>query len=537
MLAVPVKNIDLFSKVSWEALTYFNFYRFLIAFLFVSLYWIGQLPEPLGQYDRHLFGVTAHIYLLVSVGAQLVVRIKFPAYFIQVTANIFADIILVTVMMYASAGLSSGFGMLLVIAVAGGSLLSSGRIGILYASVATILVLGHEVYMQLQQYGVTPNYTHAGFLGITFFVTSIISRRLAGKVEESEALAEQRGQDLKNLAQLNDNIVQRLQSGVIVLDEKLNIKLLNESAKRLMNVSKQKYEEKVTEFIPGLAAHLENWMKNSYSQPVTINMGKENVEVLMSISRLGAGDNFNILIFLEEMSPLRQRAQQMKLASLGRLTASIAHEIRNPLGAISHAGQLLSESEILGEEDKRLTKIIDEHSKRVNNIIENVMRISRREPSIPAEIELVSWLVEFIDEFCSSHDLDNEAIKLNIHAKKIWARMDPGQLNQILWNLCENGMRYSKSEPLLVLDCVVRDDSGRPYIDITDHGSGISADIEENLFEPFFTTSSKGAGLGLYIARELCEANQATLNLHANSKDGCSFRINFSHPEKQHILV
>jgi two-component system, NtrC family, sensor histidine kinase PilS len=534
---VSKKNIDKSQKVSWEALTYFNFYRFLISFLFVSLYWIGQLPEPLGDYDRKLFGIAAHIYLLVSVCAQLLVRLKLPTYVIQVAVNVFLDIVIITILMYASAGLNSGFGMLLVISVAGGSLLSSGKMGILYASVATILVLGHEGYMQLQQFGVTPNYTHAGFLGITFFVTAVISRRLAGKVEQSEALAAQRGLDLQNLAQLNENIVQRLQSGIIVLNESLDIRLLNESAKRLINISKDIYTEKITEYFPELTEYLENWLKESYSQPVTIKMGETGIEVLISFSRLGSGENFNILIFLEDVSPLRQRAQQMKLASLGRLTASIAHEIRNPLGAISHAGQLLSESDSLGQEDSRLTNIIEEHSKRVNNIIENVMRISRREPSVPTEIELVSWLKEFLDEFSSSHELDSDAIKLNNQTREIKARMDPGQLNQVLWNLCANGIRYSKKKPLLELDCAVREDSKRPYIDITDHGTGVSPDVEDHLFEPFFTTSSRGAGLGLYIAKELCEANQATLNLQLNNKNGCTFRINFSHPEKQHILV
>ncbi len=525
------------STVSWEALTYLNFYRFLISFLFASLYWIGQLPEPLGEYDRNLFGIAAHIYLLVSVCAQLLVRLKKPAYVLQVATNVFIDIFVVTTMMYASAGLGSGFGMLLVISVAGGSLLSPGQTGILYASVATILVLGHEGYMQLRQFGVMHNYTHAGFLGITFFVTAVICRRLASKVEESEALAAQRGRDLQNLAQLNENIVQRLQSGVIVLDDALNLKLLNESAKRLMDVSKDIYGKKITEYFPELAEHLENWLDKSYSQAVTINMGEGSVEVSMSFSRLGSGKNFNILVFLEEISPLRQRAQQMKLASLGTLTASIAHEIRNPLGAISHAGQLLSESESLGKEDSRLTNIIEDHSKRVNNIIENVMRISRREASVPTEVELVSWLRGFVEEFQSSHELSNEAIKLSVPKKGITARMDPGQLNQVLWNLCENGMRYSKNNPLLELKCAIREDSRRPYIDISDNGTGISSAIEEQLFDPFCTTSSKGAGLGLYISKDLCEANQATLKLQLNTSKGCTFRVNFSHPEKQHILI
>ena len=152
-------------------------------------------------------------------------------------------------------------------------------------------------------------------------------------------------------------------------------------------------------------------------------------------------------------------------------------------------------------------------------------------------IELAGWLKDFVNEFVYSHEIERDAIRLNIGKKKIKASMDPGQLNQVMWNLCENALRYSNKIPLLTIACDVRDDSKRPYIDITDSGTGIPTDVEHHLFEPFFTTSPKGAGLGLYIAKDLCEANQATLNLQSNSINGCTFRINFSHPEKQHILV
>ncbi len=532
-----MKTIEKSQKISWEALTYFNFYRFLISFLFVSLYWIGHLPEPLGEYDRNIFGIAAHIYLFVSISAQLLVRVKVPAYVIQVAVNVFLDIAIITVMMYASAGLNSGFGMLLVISVAGGSLLSSGKMGILYASVATIMVLGHEGYMQLQQTGVTPHYTHAGFLGITFFAAALISHALAKRVAVSEALAEERAVDLENLAILNEHIVQRLQSGIVVLDDAFRVVLVNESATQLLGITNVPQSADLSEISSELDRKMHEWIESTGRQSTIIKLGNEKVEIQASFTRLKLEKKFEILIFLEDVSTLRQRAQQMKLASLGRLTASIAHEVRNPLGAISHAGQLLMEADSITDENRRLTTIIDEQSRRVNNIIENVMSISRREKAVPTIVKLDEWLEKFKQEFVNRNELRPEALKLLVGSDNIYATMDPEQLYQVLWNLSENAIRYSSENPLLEIRCEIMREMQRPYIDVIDRGPGIAADVEEQLFEPFFTTSSEGSGLGLYIARELCEANQASLRLNANTEQGCCFRIYFSHHEKQHNII
>ncbi|NKB38887.1 MAG: PAS domain-containing protein [Gammaproteobacteria bacterium] len=525
------------TKVSWEALTYFNFYHFLISFLFVSLFWIGQLPEPLGEYDSQLFGITAHIYLFISIAAQLLVRLKSPPYVLQVGTSVFIDIIIITIMMYASAGLNSGFGMLLVIAVAGGSLLSSGKTGILYAAVTTIMVLGHEAYMHLQQIGVTPNYTHAGFLGITFFATAIISHALAKRVEVSEALAEERADDLEKLAILNEHIVQRLQSGIVVLDDSFSVVLVNESARQLLGIDADSTFSTLSEISAELDLRAREWLELTGRHSTIIKLGNENLDIQASFTRIKLERKFEVLIFLEDMSTIRQRAQHLKLASLGRLTASIAHEIRNPLGAISHAGQLLFESESISDENRRLTTIISDQSKRVNNIIENVMSISRREKATPTVVKLDEFLEKFSQELRTRHQLQADDVQIIVKTTNIYVNMDPSQLHQVLWNLSENGIRYSKNSPLLVIYCDIVKATQRPYIDIIDCGSGMEKNVEEQLFEPFFTTSAGGSGLGLYIARELCEANQATLNLHSNTESGCCFRIYFSHHEKQHTII
>jgi len=522
---------------SWQALTWYNLYRFLIAFLFVSMYWIGQLPEPLGIYDRNVFALASHLLLFVSIAALFFIKIRQPPFFYQVTGHVLLDIVLIAAFIYSSAGLNSGFGMLMVIAIAGGSILIAGRIGFFFAAMATITVLGHEVYLEFSPNRPAPNYTHAAFLGITYFLTAMISHALAKRVELSEALAEQRAVDLKNLGRLNEYIVQRLQSGILVLDDDLHIRLSNESAKNLLTVTEDLQHRDLEGIAPALAHAVRKWVEGNSAGMSTIKPVSSGVDVQVSLSRLNLGDRTEILVFLDDVSRLRQQAQQLKLASLGRLTASIAHEVRNPLGAISHAGQLLSESELLKEEDRRLTAIINEQSGRINSIIESVMRISRRERPIPAAVNLYQWLEKFLEEFRSRHQLDKSAILFEMLSRDIHANMDPGQLQQVMWNICENGIRYSKGHPLLEIRCGIQAESGRPFIDIIDHGNGMASEIADHLFEPFITSEARGTGLGLFIARELCEVNQATLDLYSNTVKGCCFRINFSHPDRKQVIA
>jgi len=210
---------------------------------------------------------------------------------------------------------------------------------------------------------------------------------------------------------------------------------------------------------------------------------------------------------------MAQQAQQLKLASLGRLTASIAHEIRNPLSAITHAGQLLDEAEQINPADRRLTEIIQTHSKRVNTIIENVMQLSRRQQTHSEELNLGRWLRDFYQEFC--HDNPGSADIMNIHLypENIMVRFDSSQLTQIVTNLCKNSIRHCRASdaPWILLRAGLSDDGNRPFLEITDNGPGVADEDINKLFEPFFTSANEGTGLGLYIARELGESNQTQL--------------------------
>ena len=459
----------------------------------------------------------------------MLIKLKIPRYNLQVAGHALIDIIIISLMMYASGGLNSGFGMLLVIAVAGGSILRAGKIAILFAAIASLVVLCQELYFDFVLYSISVNYIHAGLLGITFFITAILGHILANQVQQSEELAKQRAVDIENLSLLNDYIIQRMQSGVIVLDDESRIRMLNESAKIYLGIKSDVYYKSIDGVLPVLSAKLKSWLDNKGEHTVIFRPTLGNADLRATFTKLNPEARFGVLIFLEDVSRLQQQAQQMKINSLGRLAASIAHEVRNPLGAISHASQLLLESDSLKREDKHLTEIIMQHSDRVNTIIENTLKISRREPSVAQSIQLKGWLEDFIQDFSKQHKLGTNAIELSVRPEDMAISIDPDQLHQIVMNLSENALRYSTKMPLLKYNCGADKDKKIAYLEIIDQGAGILEDDLEHLFEPFFTTEAGGSGLGLYIAKELCEANQAYLTLHKNTPKGCCFKINFTY--------
>ncbi len=510
---------------NWRALRFFNLYRLIISGLFVVLVVTKNLPPPLGADNLHLFRLLAVAYLLIAIALQVLLERRLAAVPLQLFTEVGVDVLFITGMMYASGGVGSGFGMLLVTTIAGGSLLSPGRMAFFYAACAALAVLGEEIYaytVDLRDI----NYAQAGFLGGSYFVTALTAYVLASRIRESEALAERRGQDLANLARLNEHIVQRMQSGVLVLDAAGRVRLSNDAARRLLGLERPPGDWSLNELPAGLASRYRRWRASGAVDVTPLRVETSGMEVLSSFLALEGGGT---LVFLEDAAVMRQRAQQLKLASLGRLTASIAHEIRNPLGAISHAAQLLSEPDTADVENRQLTRIIHEHSQRVNTIIENVMSLSRRDAAAPERLLLRDWLDKFVIELKLRHQLPDGAVAVALAPADIAVRVDPSQLHQILWNLCENALRYSRDrQPRLELRGHVHPQTRRPCLDVIDYGPGIPASARDHIFEPFFTTEHSGTGLGLYLAAELCEANQAGLTLHANSPQGCCFRIQFA---------
>jgi two-component system sensor histidine kinase PilS (NtrC family) len=528
MPASGVRDTLSVSPTHWQALRLLTFYRVVLAGLLTVLHFALAENNPFNVELPELFRSTLLTYLAFGIAAGFSTRLRWPGYRFQALLQVLADIGAIALLMHASGGIASSLGILLVIAVVVGALVLPGRTAYLFAAIASLTILFETSLASLSLDKTNAGHlTRAGLMGAVLFVAAGLAHILAIRARESAALAEQRGIDLANLEQLNQYIVQQLESGLLVIDPDRNIRLANDNARAMlaMDIGTR---PRLNNLAPGLAEQFNRWLGDRLWQPLPVDIPGSGVTVIPRFSELATPTGKGALILLDDSTRLAQQTQQLKLASLGRLTASIAHEIRNPLGAISHAAQLLGESDSLDSGDRRLTEIICNHTQRVNDIIENVLQLSRRSASQPQELPVSEWLERFREDFTQSQGVDIEQVRLDIDPEARYIHADPGHLHQVLTNLCENALRHSPVDERKITLRARREDHSSMSLEVIDSGPGIDAAVAEKMFEPFFTTASTGTGLGLYIARELCEINQAQLSYHSDGDGGSRFRIQFS---------
>jgi two-component system sensor histidine kinase PilS (NtrC family) len=382
-------------------------------------------------------------------------------------------------------------------------------------------------------------YLPVGILGAATFVIAAVVQLLRTRIIETEALAAQRGLDLRNLVELNEYIIQHLRESIVVVDGEERIRLINGSAAKHLRSGARAADETLRAVSPPLAEQLATWRAQAFGaeQVAPFSSADGSTNILPHFAPLGGDRTGGVVIFLEDTSLIAERVQQAKLAALGRLSASIAHEIRNPLGAMSHAGQLLAESPGIGQEGQRLTDIIRVNARRVSQIVESVLALSRRKQARPERLQLLPWLEDFAREFVQTLELYEGAVAVNAVSRDIDAEMDPTHLHQIVWNLCDNAVKYASATAGAIaveLSCGYLETSGRPYLEVADRGPGIEPANVDEIFEPFFTGQPGGTGLGLYISRELAERNGATLRYYARPGGGSLFRVVFADPGRWH---
>jgi two-component system sensor histidine kinase PilS (NtrC family) len=519
------------SEIGRRELYFFNLFRVFQAIVIAGLVFSAWL---LGwtQLDHPLVGATsAVIYLVLALHALLQTRRWRHDVIGKVGAALALDIAATTIAMYALANPPTAIAMLLLVNVGAGALLLPPRLAALFAALAALGVLGQCLYGRILEHE-DRNLLEAGLYGLSYFATATLCYVLGKQMRETEALAEQRGIDLANLAQINELIIRRMRTGVLVVDDANRVHRWNESAWALLGNPKPD-QRNLGSIAPELSRRLYHWRSTGKVDNTAVALAEGVPEVIPRFTRLASNDDNNVLIFLDDTSLVSRRAEELTLSSLGRLSASIAHEIRNPLAAIRYSAQLLAESEELSEADKRMVEIINNHCSRVNEIVEDILQLSRRERSRPESLDLGHWATHFVEEYKAGNDLGQDQLRAVTPGRRVEALADPQQLQQVVWNLVQNALRYGRlpGEPARV-SVVARQatDKGPPLLEVVDRGPGIPAKVAAQIFEPFFTTHEYGTGLGLYLARTMCEANQATLEYVPVAGGGSCFRITLPAP-------
>ncbi|MEJ2107343.1 MAG: ATP-binding protein [Acidiferrobacteraceae bacterium] len=524
---------------NWKLLQQFNLYRLILALALVGAASAGA-AAVFGLRFKLLFLITSGSYSALALVAIFAIRWRWFGFVLLTTLLVLTDIASISLLMFASGGLGSGLGLLLLVSVAECSVLMGRRTTMFFASLATIAALGEHSAGALigsanELSDVIHGFPKVGVLGIGLFITATLGNSLASRLRSTAALAERQSRDLASLANINDLIIERMQSGVLVCDTTGILRQMNRAARTFLGLDDLSLGHSLAKVAPDLAAEMVQWRKNPVLHGRQLVRTDAGYTLLPRFIVLGSETNhLGFLIFLDNTEVLKQQAQQLKMAALARLTASIAHEIRNPLAAITHAAQLLKETVSEGSDDARLIKIIENHGQRMNVIVENITQLARRDHSEPRRLRLHPWLNEFVNQYVQGAHIPREAIRVLPEGQNVESCFDQDQLYQVVGNLCQNALRHSppfSGEALIELR-VGMDAQERPILEVLDRGPGVPPENRETIFDPFFTTSPGGTGLGLYISRELCEGNGGRLDYLPRGESGSNFRITMA-PAKE----
>lgn len=493
-----------------EPLRYLNLFRLVLAGLFLVA---GPALNLGGDSPTIFFGASfAYLAAVLILGFPDAERLLGRSRLI--TLQVLVDVTLLTLIMWASGGYRSGMPILILIALAGAGLVGQGRMVLFYAAYATLAVLLENAFRLLSGRATVDFFT-VGITCIGFFAIAQVARLLALRALANEDLARQRGADLASQLRLNRQIIQDMQDGVLVVGDGGVVRRFNPQAVALLGAGLRE-GGRLIDFAPAL----ERELRRRTEQGDSAHSLRADASGKMLLARfLPAGEANETLVYLEDFDRIHNQIQQAKLAALGRLTASIAHEIRNPLASVYQAAELLLD-EKRSEMQARLIRIIGNNAQRIDRLVADVLALGRRDEALPEALPLESFVGEFLDEFALTDGLGNPGVVVNRVPPGLEMAMDRTHLRQILWNLVGNARRHCSGGPGAVkIDAALRDD-GRVALDVSDDGPGIPEGLRTQVFEPFFTTHSKGTGLGLYISRELAEANGAVLELCATASPG-----------------
>jgi len=510
-----------------RVVTYLNIFRLFISFALTVSFFAGLLVEAYFLDYSAIAGTVLVSYFVIAVYLALEAGRRKAQHFFLAQISLFTDILVLSVLFFMFGALESGLTILLIFASASAAILLPLRTALFLASLVVLTLIGGALVGILLRSEPYAGLMQASIYGITTFIIALLVNLLSVWLKDYRLLTERQAQELTRLEQINELIIRRMRSGVLAVDDECRIQLMNESAWFLLG-SPSGLQKPLAEVSTELDGALAEWRTNPSRDTEPITLHASQAQVIPKFVSLPGSTEIRVLIFLEDNDVVAQRALELSASSLAKLSGSIAHEIRNPLAAVSHAAQLLAESEELPEADTRLVDIIHQQSCRMNGIVENILQLSRREKSRPDIFDLNTWLEEIIEEFKGAMPAMQIALNTDLDENEVLVMFDRSQLHQAVWKLMENALQHAGSdgtEPVVGIQMQKLSETGYCLVTVEDNGPGIPDEQIAHIFEPFYTTNKRGSGLGLYVARQLCEVNQAELTVNSSPGTGARFHI------------
>jgi len=520
-------NYPLPEALTRRVISYLNMFRLFISLALMFAFFTGVLITPHVLDKGAIAGTILISYFIMAIFLAFEARRQSARPFFLAQVSLFTDILFLSILLFLFGGVESGMAILLIFASASAAILLPLRIALFLSSLVVFAFIGEALVGMLLRNESHTDLIQAGLYGTTTFVIAVLVSLLSYWLKDFRLVAEKQAVDLTRMEQINDLIIRRMRSGVLAVDSECQIQLMNESAWFLLG-SPPAQRKVLADVSPVLDEALAKWREDPSLEIAPLTLDASQAQVLPKFVSMPGTTSIRVLIFLEDNDVISQRALELSANSLAQLSGSIAHEIRNPLSAISHAAQLLAESEEIVEADQRLVDIIHNQSVRMNGIVENILQLSRREKSRPDIFELTEWLNELALEIEGAMPAIRLDIEIGSSEGETLVLFDRGQLHQALWQILENAVRHAGRDdvpPHVVLKMEHQPATGYCVITIQDNGPGIPAEQMKRIFEPFFTTHKQGSGLGLYIARQLCEVNQAELTVDSTPGSGTSFHV------------
>lgn len=565
----------------WRSLQTLNISRVVVAFV-LFVYFNLKTGRDFWSSEQFWFRSASMAYVAMAVAFVLLKIVYRKRFLLQVTSQITVDILIISVLYLASGGSKSGLAILYLFPLGGVGILAPLLWALFFASAVTLFLLAENAYhaLQLDEFG---SFSQTGFYGAAYFSVVYLLNRLADNLIRQEELAATRGKELAVQQAINRLVIADMGDGMLVVDQHDHLIEINPAAQRMLGLDLRNAKQAsdlrlgdVAELVPiadalsdrQQATQLNNtlWLRNEDASFVSIRQLNESsgesifadhsnrterpdfvTHLKLRFVNINQSDLMDLehdfaaytIVFMQNVSDIENQAQQLKLASMGRLTASIAHEVRNPLSSISYAASLLNEDVKNEVQTKRLLKIVDDNVIRLNQLIEDILKLSRKAQADTLPFDLLSELKAIVQDFEETRDLPENLIRID-DAVSFKLTFDLGHLREVVVNLLSNAVRYASGKPGSIHLYAKINAANRYELHILDDGPGIPSAVRSHLFEPFYTTSSKGTGLGLYMARELCLNNHALLDYEYRNDDIQPaaaepigrFVINFSLPDR-----